>query len=159
MVMNRELDFLVVEDDPIDVKAINFLLLHTELARHIDNCSTLKQAISKVQSCHFDAVIFDLSLPDCQGVDGLIEFKAMAPDLPIIVLTGIQNEETALRSLNIGAEDVIDKNFIVPEQFSRALLFAIKRHSHLRRAYHDKVQLGRSLKDAMSYLGYENYPE
>jgi len=153
--MNKELDFLVVEDDVTDAKAISFLLQHSELARHIETCTTLRQAKQRAALRHFDAVILDLGLPDCQGVDGLIEFKAAAPDLPIVVLTGSLSEETALRSLNIGAEDVMDKSSVDSQQFSRTLLYAIKRHSHLRRLYLDKIQLGKSLDEAMQCVASE----
>jgi diguanylate cyclase (GGDEF)-like protein len=147
--MNSELSFLVVEDDPIDAKAVCKLLGRGPTAQHTDRAASLEQAKEKVRQSRYDAVILDLGLPDSQGIDGLIEFQASAPELPVVVLTGCQDENIALRSMDLGAEDFLNKNSMTEDSLWRSLRYAIERHRRKREVYQDIDSLRVSLNDAM----------
>jgi DNA-binding response OmpR family regulator len=139
---------LIIEDDPIDAHSVRRLLGKGGLGQHVDSASSMEQGKQKIRNTRYDAVILDLGLPDSQGIDGIIDFQATAPELPIIVLTGIQDDKTALRSIGIGAEDFIDKNFVTEEWLSRSIRFAIERHRRKQQVFGDIASLRRSLDDA-----------
>ena len=141
------LSFLVIEDDPIDAHSVRHLIGKTGLGPHVDSAFSMEQAKQKIRNTRYDVVILDLGLPDSQGVDGIIDFQATAPELPIIVLTGIQDEQIALRGIDIGAEDFIDKNYVTAEGLSRSIRFAIRRHARKQHVYGEVAALRQSLDD------------
>jgi two-component system cell cycle response regulator len=147
--MDGALNFLVVEDDPIDAKAVCRLLNQSGMANHADSASSLEQAKEKVRHRRYDAVILDLGLPDSQGIDGVIEFQASAPELPIVVLTGCDDEKTTLRSMGSGAEDYLSKESLSEASLSRSLRYAIERHRRRHETYRDADSLKNSLHDAL----------
>ena len=147
--MEATLNLLLVEDDPVDAKSIARVLQRCGLSQSMENATTLEQAKQKVRTHHYDAVILDLGLPDSQGVDGVLEFQASAPEIPIVVLTANQDERMAIRSMDIGAEDFINKNTFTDDSLCRSLRFAIERHRRKRQAYSDIDSLRLSLGDAM----------
>src|SRR4051812_18554237 len=107
--MNNYLNLLVVDDDAVDAANVSRMLSHSGIARNTDSVPSLAEAKNKIRHNHYDAVILDLGLPDSQGTDGVLDFQATAPELPIVVLTGNEDEKTALRSMSVGAEDYINK--------------------------------------------------
>lgn len=146
--MDIELKFLVVEDDPVDAYSVRRILAKTGLGKHVDGATSLKQAKQKIRLTRYDAVILDLGLPDSQGIDGIIDFQATAPELPIIVLSGNQDEKTALKSIDIGAEDFIDKGSVTEDSLRRSIRFAIERHRRKQQVFRDNDSLRVSLDDA-----------
>jgi diguanylate cyclase (GGDEF)-like protein len=148
LVMSKPLSLLVVEDDIVDVKAVQRMLGTSSTAYRTDNAQSLQQAKQKARRQHYDAVLLDLGLPDSQGIDGLIEFQASAPELPVVVLTGSQDQEMALHSMDMGAEDFLNKGSLSEEGLSRSLRFAIQRHRRRHEAYRDIDGLRISLDEA-----------
>jgi DNA-binding response OmpR family regulator len=136
--MSKTLNLLVVEDDLVDVKAVQRILGASSMPYRTDNAQTLKQAKQKARQQRYDAVLLDLGLPDSQGIDGLIEFQASAPELPVVVLTGSRDEEMALHSMDVGAEDFLSKESLSEHELSRSLRFAIQRHRRKHQAYGDQ---------------------
>jgi diguanylate cyclase (GGDEF)-like protein len=147
--MENQLNFLLVEDDAVDRKAV-CRLLDFAGAQKTDTVESLQEAKEKIRSQSYDAVILDLGLPDSQGVDGIIEFQATAPEVPIVVLTGALDEGTALRSMDLGAEDFINKKTVTQDSLMRSLRFAIERHRRKTEIYRDIDSLKLSLHDAVS---------
>jgi diguanylate cyclase (GGDEF)-like protein len=147
--MNSELNFLVIEDDPVDAKAVCRILNRSGISQRTDTAASMEQAKQKVRRNRYDAVILDLGLPDSQGIDGILEFQATAPELPIVVLTGNEDERTALRSMDIGAEDFISKNSVTDDKLCRSVRYAIERHRRKSEVYRDMDSLRLSLKDAV----------
>jgi diguanylate cyclase (GGDEF)-like protein len=147
--MNSALNFLLVEDDPVDALAIQRGLDRCGLHKCTDNAVTLEQAKERIRHKRYDAVILDLGLPDSSGIDGVLEFQASAPEIPIVVLTGNLDDSVAMRSMDIGAEDFIQKKSLTDEALCRALRFAIERHRRKRQAYSDLDAMRLSLNDAM----------
>ena len=147
--MDRNLNFLVVEDDPVDSKNVCRLLHTLPNVDHTDTACDLKEAKGHVLHNSYDAVILDLGLPDSQGLDSVLDLQATAPDLPIVVLTGNGNEETAVRSVDLGAEDCLSKDTLTCDALIRALRFAIERHRHKHAIYESMDHLKVSLDGAL----------
>jgi PAS domain S-box-containing protein len=129
----RPLRLLLVEDNAGDARLVREYLREAEGDRvSVEVAGTLKAAVARLNASAFDAVLLDLSLPDSQGLATLAAVRAQAPQLPTIALTGLDDEATALRALEGGAQDYIAKRSLSGESLARAVRYAISRSELLR---------------------------
>src|SRR5688500_6296692 len=98
MVPRRSVQILLVEDSPTDV-----LLAEEAIANYpefqVAHVERLTEAVRTLSALHFDLVLLDLSLPDSQGLDTLLRLRQAIPTIPIVVMTGRDDLEVALRSV------------------------------------------------------------
>ncbi|MEH2260427.1 hybrid sensor histidine kinase/response regulator [Nostoc sp.] len=93
-----------------------------------NSASTLNNSqIESRKQRRFDLVLLDLGLPDSIGLDTLKEFRAEVPDIPVVVLTGVDDEDLALQALAEGAQDYLVKDQITIQRLVRAIRYAIER--------------------------------
>lgn len=144
MTAPRRLHVLVVEDNPADARLVTELL--REATEFIPKAvARLGDALARLACEPCDAVLLDLLLPDARGEAVLRAVLEAAPDVAIVVLTGLGDElELARRAVASGAEDFIPKNQLEPTLLSRALVTAVERR-RLRRALEQRE---RQLKEA-----------
>src|ERR1041384_3062615 len=91
---------LLVEDNPGDARLLREAL--KDVANYhfdLEHVERLSQALERLRREPFDVVLLDLSLPDGQGLDSLTPVRDAAPSVPILVLTGLDDEEVAVRAL------------------------------------------------------------
>ncbi|BBD62637.1 response regulator receiver sensor signal transduction histidine kinase [Nostoc sp. HK-01] len=141
---------LLVEDSPSDAKLLHQIFLHAyQQELKILHVERLSEAIelSLVNQKHlkdgwesatlkqdkFDVVLLDLGLPDSVGIDTLKEYRAVVPDIPVVVLTGIDDEELAMQALAEGAQDYLVKDQITIQRLVRAIRYAIEREEILNK--------------------------
>jgi DNA-binding NtrC family response regulator len=93
-----------------------------------------------------DIVLLDLSLPDSLGLDTFTRVYDKAPCLPIIVLTGLDDEELAAKAVREGAQDYIIKGQVDSNLLARAIRYAIER----KRAEKEREELILKLQDALA---------
>jgi signal transduction histidine kinase len=119
---------LLVEDSPADAELVREMLdepgtpavevVHVE--RLDDACRALED---ETPTC----VLLDLSLPDASGLEGVREVRSIAPNVPIVVLTGHDAETVALAALAAGAEDYLHKGQVDGAAVRRAIRYAVER--------------------------------
>src|SRR5262245_55476161 len=97
------------------------------MAVEILSVERLAPALKELTSGEFDAVLLDLSLPDAHGLDTISRVRGHAPGVPIVVLTGLNNEEVAVKALEQGAQDYLIKGEVDGALLIRALRYAIQR--------------------------------
>jgi len=85
------------------------------------------KAIEHLRNDSFDALLLDLSLPDTTGRDTFVRARAEAPDLPIVVLTGVADEAVGLEAVRHGIQDYLIKGQAFGRQTARAIRYAIER--------------------------------
>jgi len=139
---------LVVEDNPGDEALLRRRL--ATLSAEIEAVATLRAARSALDHGRFDAVIFDLHLPDAspRGLSPLLQ--GYAEKLPVIVWTGVQDTEIALALTRAGVTDVIDKACEPPAEVAMRVLLAIERFERfagLKRIIDAQTTLGRLVAD------------
>lgn len=120
---------LVVDDNPGDAR-LSEVALHTAAAGvpyQITVAVNLAEALALVGSRVFDAALLDMGLPDCRGIETVKRFIAAAPQLPVVVLTGVDDDDTGLAALSVGAQDYLVKGNLVGPQLHRSLSHAIER--------------------------------
>src|ERR1700755_1483956 len=102
---------LVIEDNEGDFLLIEHFLSEEILSPQITHVKTLKQAKELLTGQHtpFDIVLLDLSLPDSDGEQLIVEIVALCPESPVIVLTGYADIEFGIRSLSLGIFDYLLK--------------------------------------------------
>lgn len=127
------LRILLIEDSETDRIFIRRLLdkaLDSDC--HVTATERLSEALNRISTAHsdgkpFDAALLDMTLPDSVGPSACEKLRLAAPELPVLVLTGIDDEEIALESLNQGAQDFLVKGHTDPRLLARAIRYAIER--------------------------------
>ncbi|MHC4878570.1 MAG: response regulator, partial [Planctomycetota bacterium] len=82
---------------------------------------------ANIEQSPFDAALLDMTLPDSVGPSACEKIRLVAPELPVLVLTGIDDEGIALESLNQGAQDFLVKGRMDPRLLARSIRYAIER--------------------------------
>ena len=128
---------LMIEDDNEDA-----LILRRSLAKaaagkfHLKHARRLSTGLNTITAEAFDAVLLDLNLPDETGLDTLGRVYQHAPHLPIIVLTGTDDEDLALRAVHMGAQDYLVKGQIDGNSLMRSIRYAVERHQLMTELEH-----------------------
>ena len=120
---------LLIEDNPGDARLIQEMLREAgENLFEISVAGSLSQGLTCLTEDQFDLVLLDLSLPDSQGLDTFIQAHAHAPGIPMVVLTGVQDESFSIQTLRAGAQDYLAKGEIDAKLLVRSIRYAIERH-------------------------------
>ncbi len=127
--MNEEtLKALLIEDNSGDARLLKetFARVYSPLFE-ITHVESLNAGLQHLAWDDFDVVFLDLSLPDASGIETLLQVQAVAPNLPILVLTGIDDEELAVKAMQKGAQDYLVKGKVDKDLLVRATRYAIER--------------------------------
>ncbi len=123
-----EIGVLLVEDNPGDARLVEILLGEVAATSfEITQVGSLEGALGCLDEPGFDVVLLDLSLPDSNGLGTVERARERASSIPIVVLSGRDDEETALRSLESGAEDYLVKGQGDGEVIARSIRYAVQR--------------------------------
>ena len=118
---------LIVEDDPGDVKLVRLLLLESAHRYEVEAVDCITAAIERLNDGVFHVVLLDMGLLDSTGIDTVLKAHAECPDTPIVVLTGLDDEETGISALRSGAQDYLIKGNITSNLLTRTIHYAIER--------------------------------
>lgn len=127
---------LLIEDNPADVRLIREALSESRTATFaLTHAGCLSSGLAELERSGADVVLLDLHLPDSQGLETFVAARARAPDAPIVVLTGLDDEEVGVGAVNAGAQDYLVKGRVSADLLVRSLRFAIERNrvAELRR--------------------------
>ncbi|WP_219638784.1 diguanylate cyclase [Cohnella sp. CFH 77786] len=120
---------LLIEDNPGDARLIREAMSETD---HADFdvlwADSLEDGIERLSESTFDVVLLDLSLPDSQGLETIKALRDQAKVVPIVVLTGLDDEQTAIRAVQYGAQDYLIKGQVNGGTIMRAMRYAIERN-------------------------------
>lgn len=120
---------LLIEDSKDDFVLVQLALGESDsFSFQIDHAIRLSQAIELLQDTVYDVILSDLTLPDSTGIETFHGLFAAAVGVPIVILSGNQNEAVALEALEQGAQDYIVKDGFNSELLVRTLRYAITRY-------------------------------
>jgi signal transduction histidine kinase len=129
-----EIKVLLIEDDSVDARMVKNLLSEARGAMEVRRglftvtwVDCLAPALELLAREHFGLVLLDLQLPDSDGLRTLAEVRAAAPNIPIVVLTGFDDDGLALQAIHQGAQDYLPKNDLDARLLVRTLRYAIER--------------------------------
>jgi len=122
------LRILLIEDNPADAHFLQEILDEIETTRwHISHAERLADGIAQLAHQQFDVILSDLSLPDTQDLETVERLHTTAASLPIIVLTGLDDNETGLEAIRRGAQDYLVKGQFDGNLLIRSIRYAIER--------------------------------
>ncbi|MDQ0063281.1 GGDEF domain-containing protein [Paenibacillus harenae] len=120
---------LLIEDNPGDARLIKEVMSETEHQNfELIWADQLDIGIERITKEAFHVVLLDLSLPDSHGMETIIAFREKAPEIPIVVLTGLDDEEVAINAVQHGAQDYLMKGQVNSSVILRSIRYAIERH-------------------------------
>jgi diguanylate cyclase (GGDEF)-like protein len=124
----RPLRVLAIEDNPGDATLVREMLLEADAAGfELVVAGTLVQGMDLLVGGDVDCVLLDLSLPDAEGLDALVQVQNVSLDVPVIVLSGRSDERIAIRAVQEGAQDYLIKGQVDARLLARAINYAIER--------------------------------
>ena len=136
---------LLVEDNQADAVLLREALAEAAPAQfELAHVERLSEALERLREDAYDVVLLDLGLPDSHGLDTLVLARAQAPGVPIVVLTGFEDEALAISGVKKGAQDYLNKGHVDSRMLSRSLRYAIERkevEEALRRSQEEAKRL------------------
>jgi DNA-binding response OmpR family regulator len=126
--MPAKIRVLLIEDDLEDAELIqrSFLRVSEEMF-DVHHVGRFRDAIQIIKTNSFNVVILDLGLPDSIGLNGVERLMSLIPQVPVIVLTGLDDEDEATRGIELGAQEFLQKGDIGSKQLVTKIRHAIKR--------------------------------
>jgi two-component system, cell cycle sensor histidine kinase and response regulator CckA len=148
--MSRQaLKVLLIEDNPGDVCLLReFLADVSSFQFQLISAESLRNALNCVEKESFDVILLDLSLPDSQGLESFVKIRDRVPTIPIIVLTGIDDETLALRAMQQGAQDYLLKGQVNGDLLVRCMRYAIERQRSEEALRHSEERFRVALKNS-----------
>lgn len=126
--MHRTLSVLLVEDNPGDFRLIREMLCASvDPPFRVIGAASLGRAVAVLETEQVSAILLDLSLPDSRGLDTVRGIVQGAPDQPILVLTGLQDERLALEAVQAGAQDYLIKGEVTATLLIRSIRYSLER--------------------------------
>ena len=121
---------LLIEDNEGDARLLREMFKESDHhAIDLHRVESLAAAEQRLTSGGFDLIVLDLGLPDAQGLDVVRRVHLAAPRVPLVVLTGLDDEHVAAQALQEGAQDYLIKGEIETRGLLRAMRYAVERKS------------------------------
>ena len=119
---------LLIEDNPGDSRLITEMLSEVKgFSFDLKYATSLSKGIKSLIEGEFDVVLLDLGLSDSLGLETFSKIYAHAWDVPIVVLSGLDDEEVAVKAMQTGAQDYLVKGDVDSRMVSRVIRYAIER--------------------------------
>jgi len=148
-VNKKHIKVLLIEDNQGDVRLIWEILSEVRNSPfYLEVAATLLGGLQSLEKAKPDIVLLDLTLPDSNGIYTLNRVKDKVKEIPVVVLTGMDDEMLAIKSLKEGAQDYLVKGRTDSELLKRAILHAIERNKLIS----DMEENDRKLKESYDRL-------
>ncbi|MDY9927223.1 sensor histidine kinase [Methanosarcina sp.] len=126
--MNKKVEILLFEDNPGDANLIKELLEDfADFTFELENVETLNEGLNLLKERPFDVILSDLGLPDSDGIDTFLDIHSVNPRIPIIILTGMNDEKTGIDAVKEGAQDYLVKAQVDGRLLNRSIRYSIER--------------------------------
>ena len=123
-----EFRILLIEDDHEDALLIEEYFRSTNTYSYkIDHITRIEKAIQELKSSDYEVILCDLNLPDSEGIETITQVFEAANDIPIIVLTGMDNTDIGIAALERGAQDYLVKGKFTDKQLVQSIQYSISR--------------------------------
>ncbi|PSP85639.1 histidine kinase [Halobacteriales archaeon QS_6_64_34] len=133
---NTTLNVLLTEDNPGDVRLVRHYLNAFEAYHFVDEISLTHieslREVEDIDTDRFDVLLLDLGLPESTGLTTLDRAVDMLDEMPIIVLTGMEDTEKSMEAIERGAQDYLPKSELDGDRLVRALRYAVVRSRQQR---------------------------
>lgn len=146
---DRQFHVLLIEDNPGDARLIRELFAEVKGAPfRLEWADSLAKGTEFLNEARVDVILLDLSLPDSDGYETLSRMMAAAPDIPIVVMTGLNDETVAVQAVRAGAQDYLLKGQADGNLLSRSIRYAIER----KEASAEREKLIKELQETLTKI-------
>jgi signal transduction histidine kinase len=153
---NNPLQVLLIEDSAGDARLLREMFSRERAGSfELTHLVRLGEAEIHLAKARADIILLDMGLPDGHGIETLRRTQAMAPGVPVIVLTGLDDEALAARAMQEGAQDYLIKGQIENRALPRALRHAIERQRMLTETELARQYQTRFKDDFLSHVSHE----
>ncbi|KAF5413625.1 MAG: Methanogenesis regulatory protein FilR1 [Candidatus Methanogaster sp.] len=123
-----QIKVLLIEDNPGDARLIWEMLLEVSgMLFDVETACRLSDGLTRIRKGGIDVVLLDLGLPDSAGLDTFKKVYDLVPEVPIVMLTGLDDTKLALEGMRMGAQDYLVKGRADSDLLARTLRYAIER--------------------------------
>lgn len=130
---DQALRLLLVEDNPKDARLLDLALGETDgIAYRLEVAPNLAEGVRRLLAGGIHLVLLDLGLPDSQGLDTLVRLVQAVADVPIVVVTGLDDEEMEASAKRRGAMGYLVKGRVTPQALVHVMQDAVARRDHAR---------------------------
>ncbi len=126
--MSKNINVLVIDHNREDARLLQKLLAESETGDFAVECvESIDEGLERIERGSIDVLLLDLSMPESQGIQTFISVRNKTNNIPIVVLTGLNEHTVALEAVKLGAQDYLVKRDLKSNWLSRAVLYAIER--------------------------------
>jgi anti-sigma regulatory factor (Ser/Thr protein kinase)/FixJ family two-component response regulator len=146
-------EVVLIEDSQVYAQAVKTMLDYPEggAAFTVTHFTNLADALEYVPTGEAACLLVDLNLPDATGVEAVNALQEVAPLVPIVVLTGVDDDRLALDAMHAGAQDYLVKGRVDVDLITRSILYAMERaRSERHRADLVREQVARAEAEEMA---------
>jgi signal transduction histidine kinase len=123
---------LLIEDNPGDADLVRLRLVEGDAGVDVNCVSRLSDGLASLGKASPSVVLLDLNLPDCQGAETFRKVLEKAPGIPVVILSGHDDEALAVKAVHQGVQDYLVKGSFTSKQLERAMRYAVERQALLR---------------------------
>ncbi len=146
---------LLIEDNPGDADLVRLRLVEGKTPVHVDCFNRLADGLASLTSESPSLILLDLNLPDSHGSETFRKVLEKAPDVPIVILSGQEDEALALKAVHQGVQDYLVKGDITSKHLERAMRYAVERQALLRSLEISRKQQLEFKNQFLSHVSHE----
>jgi sigma-B regulation protein RsbU (phosphoserine phosphatase) len=129
---NGDTHVLLIEDNPGDADLVRLRLVEGDSAVSVSCVNRLEDGLASMTKQPPSVVLLDLNLPDSHGADTFRKVLEKAPGIPVVILSGQDDEVLAMKALHQGVQDYLVKGDITSHHLERVMRYAIERQALIR---------------------------
>lgn len=146
---------LLIEDNPGDADLVRLRLVESKSPVDVSCVNRLSDGLDSLKEKSPSVILLDLNLPDSQGADTFRKVLDKAPDVPIVILSGQDDEALAFKALHQGVQDYLVKDAISSSGLDRAIRYAVERQALLRSLEMSRKQQLEFKNQFLSHVSHE----
>lgn len=135
----QKIKLLLIEDNPVEATLLRAVIAKAGQQATVAKCiyevkwaNSLGKGLEHLAEGRFDVILLDLSLPDSEGLETLERLLAQEQNVPVVVLTGMNDDAIAEAAMQTGAQDYLVKGKSDSQLLTRAIRYSIERHRLMR---------------------------
>jgi signal transduction histidine kinase len=146
---------LVIEDNPGDADLVRLRLVEGKSAADVSCVSRLSDGLDSLKQKSPSVILLDLNLPDSQGAETFRKVLEKAPNVPVVILSGQDDEDLAMKALHQGVQDYLVKGAFSSSSLDRAMRYAVERQGLLRSLEMSRKQQLEFKNQFLSHVSHE----
>jgi len=146
---------LLIEDNPGDADLIRLRLIESRTQLDINCVNRLSEGLASIESMPPSVVLLDLNLPDSQGSETFRKVLEKAPGVPVVILSGKEDEALAMKAIHQGVQDYLIKADLTSRTLERSLRYAVERQAVLRSLEMSRKQQLEFKDQFLSHVSHE----